>query len=283
MSILTTPNDLMKSLQAPFPAEDIEWRVAQADKDRNGNIYAMVLAYVSARAIQNRLDEVVGPDAWKVSYSPFGGVTGIAGGVMCQLSVRIGSEWVTKEDGAEQTDFEPFKGGISSALKRAGSAWGIGRYLYMLESGYADISPTRKEGYRWGKTKGGDSFYWAPPQLPDWALPAKEKPAPSVTINGVKSVIIPKSSGVDMPSAAPAVTPIITPKAAPAGTPVALMTRAEVAVAIREAAKMLSMSPSEITDWSKSEFKKPTDVLSLDEMRSFLEQLQREIGMRNAK
>jgi len=263
MSTLTTPNDLMKSLQAPFPAEDIEWRVAQADKDRNGNIYAMVLAYVSARAIQNRLDEVVGPDAWKVSYSPFGGVTGIAGGVMCQLSVRIGSEWVTKEDGAEQTDFEPFKGGISSALKRAGSAWGIGRYLYMLESGYADISPTRKEGYRWGKTKGGDSFYWAPPQLPDWALPVKEKAAPAVTVNGVK--------------------PVIIPKAAPVGTPVALMTRPELAVAIREAAKALSMSPSEITDWSKSEFKKPTDVLSLDEMRSFLDQLQREIGMRNAK
>ena len=160
--------DLSK-LAEPFPAEDIEWRI-QSSGMSGGDPWARVLAYVTARAIMNRLDEVVGPENWKASY------THLASGVMCHLSIRIEREtdmyWVEKSDGAAETAVEAFKGGISSALKRAGAVWGIGRYLYKLESGFAECDKDAKRFPNYGKTKDGIAFSWRAPELPEWALPA---------------------------------------------------------------------------------------------------------------
>ena len=39
-----------KDLNEPFPVEDIEWRIQQSG-DKNGKPWAMVLAYVTNRAI----------------------------------------------------------------------------------------------------------------------------------------------------------------------------------------------------------------------------------------
>ncbi|MDI8954255.1 hypothetical protein MJO10_29205, partial [Salmonella enterica subsp. enterica serovar Anatum] len=38
-------------LDEPFAAEDIEWRIQQSGKTRDGKVWAMVLAYVTNRAI----------------------------------------------------------------------------------------------------------------------------------------------------------------------------------------------------------------------------------------
>lgn len=165
----------LKLLVLPFKESGIEWRIGQAGKTGAGGIWATCLAYVSARAIMHRLDEVCGPDGWKVEYSI------LPQGVICRLSIKCGGEWITKEDGAEQTEIESFKGGISSALKRAGSAWGIGRYLYDLESGFATIVQKNAPGARYAKLPekiGSDVFYWNPPTLPDWALPSDKEEAP---------------------------------------------------------------------------------------------------------
>lgn len=48
-------------------------------------------------------------------------------------------EWLEKTDGAENTDYEPVKGGLSDAMKRAASQWGIGRYLYKLGTPWVDV------------------------------------------------------------------------------------------------------------------------------------------------
>ena len=48
-------------------------------------------------------------------------------------------EWMEKTDGAENTDYEPVKGGLSDAMKRAASQWGIGRYLYKLGTPWVDV------------------------------------------------------------------------------------------------------------------------------------------------
>lgn len=156
------------ALRARFPADAIEWRLSQAG-ETNGRIWALCLAYVTNRAIQARLDQVVGPENWKNEYVP-----GPGGGVMCGLSLRIGDEWVTKWDGAENTDVEGVKGGLSGAMKRAAVQWGIGRYLYDLPESFAQI---HRDGRFRGKTKGagGTPFRWDPPELPAWALP--EAPA----------------------------------------------------------------------------------------------------------
>jgi hypothetical protein len=154
----------LKDLGKHFKPEDIEWRLQQCG-EKNGKIWAMCLAYITNRAIMDRLDEVVGPEKWKNEYA-----AGPHGGVICGLSIKIGDEWVTKWDGAENTDIEAVKGGLSGAMKRAAVQWGIGRYLYLLEEGFAIIS---ENGVYRGKTKENKHFKWNPPSLPSWALPDK--------------------------------------------------------------------------------------------------------------
>jgi hypothetical protein len=169
--------DLRESLEIPFPESDIEWRIARAGKSSNGKIWAMCLAYINSRAVMDRLDEVVGPCRWKDRYWREGDA------IMCGLSIKVFDgeeygEWIEKVDGAEATDIEPVKGGLSGALKRAAVKWGIGRYLYKLTEGFADISSDKAEGFEYANTKikvnGKEeyiSFYWRPPTLPKWALP----------------------------------------------------------------------------------------------------------------
>lgn len=152
----------LAKLREPFAATDIEWRVGRAGKNSRG-IWAMCLAYITNRAIMERLDDVCGPTNWRNDYRE-----APAGGVLCGLSIRVGDEWVTKWDGAENTDMEAVKGGLSGAMKRAAVQWGIGRYLYDLPEGWATISDS---GRYYGKTKDGDVFHWDPPALPEWALP----------------------------------------------------------------------------------------------------------------
>lgn len=152
----------IKLLSEPFNQSDIEWRI-QSCGENNGKIWARALAYVTNRAIQQRFDDVIGPENWKNDFkeSP-------CGGLLCGISVRCGDEWVTKWDGAENTDIEGVKGGLSGAMKRAAVQWGTGRYLYALESNFAVID---QNGKFKGKTKEGKFFKWNPPQLPEWALP----------------------------------------------------------------------------------------------------------------
>ncbi|EDH3526412.1 recombinase, partial [Salmonella enterica] len=104
------------------------------------------------------------------------------GGVECGISIKIDSEWVTKWDAAENTQVEAVKGGRSGAMKRAAVQWGIGRYLYNLEEGFAQTSLDKKQGWHRAKLKDGTGFYWLPPSLPNWAMPASgNQPSPENT------------------------------------------------------------------------------------------------------
>lgn len=164
--------DLSK-LKEPFPAQDIEWRVSRAGM-ANGKIFCRVLAYCTARAIQNRLDEVCGPENWKLEEPKIldiGGKPVFA----CGISIHCRSvDWITKWDVCEPTNIEPAKGGWSGAMKRAGAQWGIGRHLYYLDEEFADVSESKTKGWNYAKLpekSGGSTYYWKPPQLPAWALP----------------------------------------------------------------------------------------------------------------
>jgi hypothetical protein len=167
----------LEKLGEPFKPTDIEWRVQQSGVKDN-KVWATVVAYVTNRAIMERLDEVVGPGNWQNEFKEWGLGTP---GVLCGLSVKIGDQWVTKWDGAEQPadkggQLMAVKGGFSNAMKRAAVLWGIGRYLYDLPAGFANIHDKGK--HRQPETKArreGQSptpaFKWDPPQLPKWALP----------------------------------------------------------------------------------------------------------------
>lgn len=128
-------SDLLKKLREPFRKEELEFRVGVTNNDKS---MGLALAYVQARAIQNRLDELFGVDGWTVSYKE------ISAGFICSLSIKINDRWVTKEDGAGMTEYESVKGGISNAFKRvASSGFGIGRYLYNARKNWY---PIRQQG-----------------------------------------------------------------------------------------------------------------------------------------
>ncbi|CNF27824.1 DNA damage response protein A [Yersinia nurmii] len=156
----------LNKLDEPFPATDIEWRVQSCGVTNNGKPWAMVLAYVTNRAIMKRLDEVCSKARWRNEFLP-----APDSGVMCGLSIKVDDEWITKWDAAENTQVEAVKGGMSGAMKRAAVQWGIGRYLYSLEEGFADVSLEKRNGWNRASTKDKKIIYWTPPVLPAWALP----------------------------------------------------------------------------------------------------------------
>jgi hypothetical protein len=178
--IISSPQ--LALLKAPFPVDDVEGRIGQSGMS-NGKIWATALAYVTNRAIMERLDEAVGPENWKNEF-----MRAPEGGVLCGLSIRIEQEWVAKWDGAENTQIEAVKGGLSDSMKRAAVQWGIGRYLYNLPRTMARIADDndRAAPYR-GEVKDGVGkkipFRWYAPSLPDWALP-KESAVVQPETNG---------------------------------------------------------------------------------------------------
>ena len=139
--------NLFEQLKAPFPVNRVSWRVGSVKKDKTK---AMLLAYIDARDVMQRLDEVVGPAMWQNRY-PFEGCW--------DIGIEIDGEWVWRANGADKTKVEAIKGQYSDAFKRAAVMWGIGRYLYKLKSPWVAIDQYKK-------------FDRANiPALPEWATP----------------------------------------------------------------------------------------------------------------
>lgn len=188
----------LKMLSKKFPEEDIEWRVQQCGQGNNGT-WALIIPYITSRAIMQRLDDVVGPGKWKNEFT----ASPCNSGYMCGISINVDGEWVTRWDGAEKTgngSIDPVKSTMSSAMKRTGVQWGIGRYLYQFEAQFADakVCDNRYKvinGYTYqdGKIKGTGAkfgFQWKPKPLESWALPVtKEEVSKTVALLGqVKNI-----------------------------------------------------------------------------------------------
>ncbi len=145
-------------LASPFDAADIAWRV-QSCGVKEGRVWARIVPYVTCRAIMDRLDAVCGPGNWKNRFE-----RSADGGVLCGIEIRINGEWVGKWDGASGEEakdgIDAVKASLSSAMKRAGVQWGIGRYLYRMEAAFAQV---HEGGRHAGHTKDGTSFRWDPP------------------------------------------------------------------------------------------------------------------------
>jgi len=127
-------SDIIKQLDAHFPVEAVSWRVGSTSKDKT---QAIALAYIDARDVMDRLDEVMGRDNWQDRYEYHGGTA------ICYLSLRLNGEWITKADGAGTTAVEAEKGQVSDAFKRAAVKWGIGRYLYDLKNTWVKLENNR--------------------------------------------------------------------------------------------------------------------------------------------
>ena len=75
---------------------------------------------------------------------------------------------------------EAIKGGLSGAMKRGVVQWGVGRYLYDIETmwgicktkeQYQALQYSEKQEYTYAKLKDNSPFYWKPPVLGDKYLP----------------------------------------------------------------------------------------------------------------
>ena len=135
---------IKSELSMPFAPEDLEWRLQQTFEEKGRGL---AVPYVTNRAIQDRLDDVVGPDNWHNDFKPWHG-NGKKEAQICGISVYFESrgEWITKWDGAEDTDIEAIKGGLSDSMKRAAVQWGIGRVLYKMDTVWVDVE---KRGRSW--------------------------------------------------------------------------------------------------------------------------------------
>src|ERR1041385_2356535 len=118
----------LADLRKPFPPDRISWRVGSMTQDKKKG---MALAYIDARDVMGRLDEVCGHE-WQCEYIPMPN-----GSCCCRIGLRIGGEWIWRSNGAlnisdrDTVDAKEMaeKGSYSDAFKRAAVLWGIGQYL----------------------------------------------------------------------------------------------------------------------------------------------------------
>jgi hypothetical protein len=146
------------ALAEPFDPKDVKFKPQMVKNNR-----ALAMAYIDARLIQDRLDEVLGVENWQDKYDILPD-----GSVMCRLRLNLGGRWITKTDvgsPSEQPDSgDRLKAAFSDALKRAAVKFGIGRYLYRLKAEWVDYDPVKKQLVQL-------------PQLPAFAQPTKPQGA----------------------------------------------------------------------------------------------------------
>ncbi len=118
-----------KILLEPIQPNEIEWRV-----QRQTGTKLIIVPYITNRCVMERFDKAFGWDNWSNEYKE------INDGFICTITVNYNSQLIKKSDGANKTNIEPVKGGISDSMKRVAVQFGLGRNLYeypkvMIETG----------------------------------------------------------------------------------------------------------------------------------------------------
>ena len=121
----TKQKSYLDNLKNPMP---YQWRVQSFSKNKPS---ASCVAYIDARDVMNRLDDVVGSNNWQDDYKVINGQLFAGIGIKCH-----NDEWVWKWDTGTESQTEKEKGIVSDSFKRAAVKWGIGRFLYDLEIKY---------------------------------------------------------------------------------------------------------------------------------------------------
>lgn len=147
---------LAERLAEPFEPCEVKWKAQVVRSNR-----ALAVAYVDARVVEDRLDNVFGVDGWQDAYQVLPN-----NNVICKLRVKVGADWIEKSDVGSQSDQpdegDRMKSAFSDALKRAAVKFGIGRYLYRMPQQWVDYD---------AQTRQIKSL----PRLPDWAHPKTKR------------------------------------------------------------------------------------------------------------
>ena len=115
-------------LEAPFSDKDLKHRPGRA---------GMTFTYVDARAVAQRLTDVLTIGGWQFKNKPIDLAKGVVKG---KLKILVEGAWMMHEDNGypnSAQDDEPLKSAASDALRRCAAQIGVGRSLYSPERGQA--------------------------------------------------------------------------------------------------------------------------------------------------
>ncbi|TQM18295.1 Rad52/Rad22 family DNA repair protein [Chryseobacterium aquifrigidense] len=110
-------------LKEPFK---LKWRVKSLLPDNVNPTHMVIVGYIDARQVYERLDQVVRPENWQEDYFE------CKGKQFCKIGIKIGDEWIWKGDSGTETFADPSKGETSDSVKRAAVHWGINKEAYEL-------------------------------------------------------------------------------------------------------------------------------------------------------
>jgi len=118
--------DIAAALLAPFEEKDLKHRPGRA---------GMTFTYADARAVAQRLDDVLGIEGWQFEVKVADGARNVVHG---SLAVVIGGKTTIRQDFGypnSAQDDEPLKSAASDALRRCAAQLGVGRSLYSPDKG----------------------------------------------------------------------------------------------------------------------------------------------------
>jgi hypothetical protein len=165
---------IREQLSEPFDPGEIKWRVTATStyQTKHGpQKRGQLVAYADQRAYTDRLNEVFGEWGWTRTYDVQVAQnferrapgdqkrTAVAAKVVVVSKVTIhgfgshtgvGEEWADDQNAATRAE--------AQAFKRACACFGLGRYLYDLDSVWVDLDQYNRPVHT--------------PNLPNWALPA---------------------------------------------------------------------------------------------------------------
>lgn len=158
--------EILTRLSAFFPVKDVKYFPLTYMKDKSK---AMAAFYITNRAVQARLDATC---IWRNSFiaDPR---DSLGKSILCVIDILIKnaegeSIWISRTDGAGNSDIEAIKGGLSDAMRRAAVQWGIGRYLYEVPGQWTEMKPTPVN------SKGNPLYFKTTPRMPSKFLPDGE-------------------------------------------------------------------------------------------------------------
>ena len=118
--------DIAQALAAPFDPKDLKTRPGKA---------GMTFTYADARAVAQRLDEVLGIVGWQFEVKVADPARSVVHG---SLTIIIEGKVTIREDFGypnSAQDDEPLKSAASDALRRCAAQVGVGRSLYSPDKG----------------------------------------------------------------------------------------------------------------------------------------------------
>jgi len=118
--------DIAAALLAPFEEKDLKHRPGRA---------GMTFTYADARAVAQRLDDVLGIEGWQFEVKVADGARNVVHGSLIAI---IGGKTTIRQDFGypnSAQDDEPLKSAASDALRRCAAQLGVGRSLYSPDKG----------------------------------------------------------------------------------------------------------------------------------------------------